>query len=575
MPVLLAAIIERGFFSSSSVQLALVVGALVAIVAGCVGVFTVIRGQSFAGEALGDIGATGGSSAYLAGIAPLWGFVAISVAAAGIMELIGIQRARGRDLATGIVLGAGFGLAALFLYLGTTSQSTTGATVTILFGSIFALDTATLPFVAVFGAVALATVLVLYRPLLLVSASPELAAARGLPVRVIGGLYLLAMALAVALSAVTIGAILSTALLVGPAATALHLTRRPGRAIVCAAVLGIGAMWLGIAARLRQLRLAAPPSRLAGQLLRRCAGAARLPRLTGRPHSPQGPLTDMFSGFMVNAWIVATIVATIGGAIGFFVVLRGSAFVAHAIPNGSFAGAAAASLVGINTIIGLGVFSVASALGIGLLSRRGRHDVATALTLVFMLGLGALFLSFSVEYAPEIYSLLFGEVLGISTNQLAPTIALAAVCLAALALLYRPLLVSSILPDSAHARGIAPYTIELGFLLLVALATTMTVPVVGTALIFSLMIGPAAAARAFTTRPITAIALSIAIALIITWAAIALSYQTNWPVGFYVGVISAMSYAAGRTWTYAHRRWTARPRVRSTPPALAGITQND
>ncbi len=246
MPALLAAIIEPGFFSSSSVRLALVVGALVAIVAGCVGVFTVIRGQSFAGEALGDIGATGGSSAYLAGIAPLWGFVAISVAAAAIMELIGIQRARGRDLATGIVLGAGFGLAALFLYLGTTSQSTTGATVTILFGSIFELDSATLPLVAIFGAVAFATILLVYRPLLLVSASPELAAARGLPVRIIGAVYLFAMALAVALSAVTIGAILSTALLVGPAATALHLTRRPGRAIACAAALGIGAMWLGI-----------------------------------------------------------------------------------------------------------------------------------------------------------------------------------------------------------------------------------------------------------------------------------------------------------------------------------------
>jgi zinc/manganese transport system permease protein len=242
----LAAIIEPGFFSSSSVQLALLVGALVAIVAGTVGVFTVVRGQSFAGEALGDIGATGGSSAYLVGIAPLWGFVGISVAAAGIMELIGIQRARGRDLATGIVLGSGFGLAALFLYLGTTSGSTTGATVTILFGSIFALDNSILPLVAVFGAVAFAMILVLYRPLLLVSVSPELGAARRLPVRTIGSLYLLAMALAVALSAVTIGAILSTALLVGPAATALHLTRRPGSAIVCAALLGIGSMWLGI-----------------------------------------------------------------------------------------------------------------------------------------------------------------------------------------------------------------------------------------------------------------------------------------------------------------------------------------
>jgi zinc/manganese transport system permease protein len=172
--------------------------------------------------------------------------VGISVAAAGIMELIGIQRARGRDLATGIVLGAGFGLAALFLYLGTTSGSTTGATVTILFGSIFALDNSILPLVAVFGGVAFAMILALYRPLLLVSVSPELGAARRLPVRTVGGLYLLAMALAFALSAVTIGAILSTALLVGPAATALHLTRRPGRAIVCAAALGIGAMWLGI-----------------------------------------------------------------------------------------------------------------------------------------------------------------------------------------------------------------------------------------------------------------------------------------------------------------------------------------
>jgi zinc/manganese transport system permease protein len=265
----------------------------------------------------------------------------------------------------------------------------------------------------------------------------------------------------------------------------------------------------------------------------------------------------MFSGFMVNAWIVATIVAVVGGAVGFFVVLRGSAFVAHAIPNGSFAGAAAASLIGINTLIGLGVFAFGSALGIGLLGRRGRHDVATALTLVFALGLGALFLSFTVEYAPEIYSLLFGEVLGISANQLGPTIVLAAVCLVVLALLYRPLLLSSTLPDSAHARGIPPYAAELAFLILVALATTMTVPVVGTALIFSLMIGPPAAARAFTTRPLTAVALSVAIAVAVAWAAIALSYQTNWPVGFYVGVISAASYAAGRIWTYARRHRVA------------------
>lgn len=239
-------IVEPGFFQSSSVQLAIAVGALVAIVTGCVGVFTVIRGQAFAGEALGDMGAAGGSSAYLAGVAPIWGFVVISLAAAGVMELIGVQRARGRDLATGIVLGAGLGLAALFLYLGTTYHNTTGATVTILFGSIFTLAPSTLPVVAVLAALALGIVLVLYRPLLLASLSPDLAAARGVPVRLIGILYLTAMALAVALSAVTIGAILSTALLIGPAATSLQLTARPLRATVTATLIGIGVTWLGI-----------------------------------------------------------------------------------------------------------------------------------------------------------------------------------------------------------------------------------------------------------------------------------------------------------------------------------------
>jgi zinc/manganese transport system permease protein len=261
----------------------------------------------------------------------------------------------------------------------------------------------------------------------------------------------------------------------------------------------------------------------------------------------------MFSSFMVNAWLVATIVAVVGGAVGFFIVLRGSAFVAHAIPNGSFAGAAGASLLSISTLVGLGVFSIAGALSIGFLGRRGRHDVATALTLVFMLGLGALFLSFSSEYAPEIYSLLFGEILGISSNELLPTALLAVACLATLAILYRPLLVSSVIPEAGQARGVSLLRLELGFLILVALATTATVPVVGTALIFSLMIGPPAAARAFTARPHLAIALSVAIALLVVWSAIALSYQTNWPVGFFVGALSATSYAFARTWSFATR----------------------
>src|SRR5215469_2507227 len=150
----------------------------------------------------------------------------------------------------------------------------------------------------------------------------------------------------------------------------------------------------------------------------------------------------MFSGFMVNTWTVATIVAVIAGVVGFFVVLRGSAFPAHAIPKGAFAGAAGASLLGISTLTGLAVFAMLGALGIGWLGRRGRHDVATALVLVLMLGLGDLFLSFSTSYGPEIFSLLFGEVLGISQNEVAPVAVLSVICVIATMMMFRPLMLS-------------------------------------------------------------------------------------------------------------------------------------
>jgi zinc/manganese transport system permease protein len=275
----------------------------------------------------------------------------------------------------------------------------------------------------------------------------------------------------------------------------------------------------------------------------------------------------MFSGFMINTWLVASAVAVVAGVVGFFTVLRGSAFAAHAIPNGSFAGAAGAALLGINALIGLGVASLLGALGIGWLARRGRRDVATALTLTMMLGLGALFLSLTVEYAPEVYSLLFGEVLGISPSQLIPTAILAAVCLLAIAALYRPLMLNSVLADVGEARGISRGQMELAFLIVIALATTMTVPVVGTLLIFSLMIGAPAAARSFTDRPGRAIVLSVAIALVAVWASIAASYTTNYPVGFFVGAISAGCYGAGRGWA----AWRRRQRAAAGPRGARGL----
>jgi zinc/manganese transport system permease protein len=278
----------------------------------------------------------------------------------------------------------------------------------------------------------------------------------------------------------------------------------------------------------------------------------------------------MFSSFMVNAWWSATIVAVVAGLVGFFVVLRGSAFVAHALPQGAFAGAAGASLLGLNTVLGLGVFSLLGAFGIGWLGRRGRHDAVTALALVVLLGVGALFLSWSQQYEPEIFSLLFGEVLGVSTGELAPIAVLGAACVVAVGALYRPLLLSSIAPEMAEARGVGAARIEIAFLVVVALATATAVPVVGALLIFSLLIGPPAAARAVTDRPAVALGLSVAVALGTVWVAIAASYESNWPIGFFVGLLGAASYAAGRAWSTGRRR---REAPRAGPADARGAGQ--
>jgi zinc/manganese transport system permease protein len=236
-----------GFLDSGPVHAALVAGAVVALVSGAVGVVTVLRGQSFAGHALGDVGTLGGSSAYLAGVTPLWGFVVVGVVVAGTMELFGVQRRRGRDVATGIVLGAALGISALLLYLDSVHTTTTGATVTILFGSLFTVGGATVPAMIGLALAGVGLLALLYRPLLLSSVSPELAAARGIPVRAVGVAFLVLMGVSVSLSSVAVGTVLSTALLIGPAATALKLTRRPVAAMLLAGVLGTSATWIGVA----------------------------------------------------------------------------------------------------------------------------------------------------------------------------------------------------------------------------------------------------------------------------------------------------------------------------------------
>ncbi len=257
----------------------------------------------------------------------------------------------------------------------------------------------------------------------------------------------------------------------------------------------------------------------------------------------------MFSGFMADTWTAVTIVAVIAGIVGFFVVLRDGAFAAHALPLGAFPGAAAASLLGVNTLFGLLAFGALGVAGIGRLRAGGRREVATALTLVTLLGVGALLLSLTTQYAAEIYALLFGQVLGVSRADLGPIAILGAVVALTAALAYRPLLLTAVAPELAEVQGTSAARMELVFLAILALATVLTLPVVGALLVFSLMVGPPAAARAFTARPLAALLLSVGIALPTAWGAVALSYATNWPVGFFVGTLSAGAYGIGALWS--------------------------
>lgn len=262
----------------------------------------------------------------------------------------------------------------------------------------------------------------------------------------------------------------------------------------------------------------------------------------------------MFASFMINTWIVATLAAIVAGFVGFFVVIRRSAFAAHVLPLGAFPGAAAASLLGMNQLLGLLIFAGLGALGISQLGRRDRREVATALCLVSLLALGTLFLSMTREYSQSVYALLFGDVLGVSASEILPIAVLSVIAITVTALLFRPLLLNSFSSEIGEARGVSGRLVELQFLLVLALSTAMVLPVVGALLVFSLTVGPASAARAFSDRPLAAALWSVAISVVTVWIAIVCSYLSNWPVGFFVGALGVVSYVSGRLYGQRGRR---------------------
>jgi zinc/manganese transport system permease protein len=247
--------------------------------------------------------------------------------------------------------------------------------------------------------------------------------------------------------------------------------------------------------------------------------------------------------FMQHAFEAGTVVAVIAGIMGYFVVLRRSTFVAHAFSEIGFAGAAGAILVSIPAIVGMLLGSCIGGTLIALLSRRSTHrDVYIGIVLSFSLGLGLLFISLYSGYATEAYSILFGEILGISASDVVLTVVLSALILIAVGFLYRPLLFASLDEKVAEAKGLPMTFIQVSFLLLVAIAVSISVQVTGVLLIFSLMVTPAATAQHLASRSRNAIIISVLIALAATWTGLFVAFYEPYPVSFFITTIVFVLY---------------------------------
>lgn len=251
--------------------------------------------------------------------------------------------------------------------------------------------------------------------------------------------------------------------------------------------------------------------------------------------------------FMVNAFEAGTIVSVIAGITGYFVVLRRSAFTAHAFSEIGFAGAAGAVLLNVAPIAGLLLGSTLGGLAIAALGRRAANrDTQIGIVLAFSLGLGLLFISLYKGYATEAYSILFGEILGVSAGQVQLTLLAGVLIVCGVGFFYRPLLFASLDEDVAEAKGIPLLLVGTVFMLLVAVAVSFAVQVTGVLLIFSLMVTPAATAQYLSRRPQTAIIISVCIALGATWVGLFVAFYTPYPVSFFITGIAFALYLAVR-----------------------------
>ena len=267
-------------------------------------------------------------------------------------------------------------------------------------------------------------------------------------------------------------------------------------------------------------------------------------------------------GFMQHAFEAGTIVALSAGVIGYFVVLRGLSFAAHGLSHIGFAGATGAVLLGAPPIAGLLVLTMGAGSVMGALGQRLRgRDVTIGIVMAWSLGLGLLFTALYRGSASRAIGILFGEIFGISAQEVAVTALAGVLTLLALAVIYRPLLFATLDEEVAEAKGVPVRGLSIAFMVILAIAVSEAVQAVGVLLIFALIVAPAAIAERFTTRPSRGVMVSALLAVLFTWAALSVAYYLPYPVGFFITTFACGGYVLARLFGYfAARRTAGRPR---------------
>jgi zinc/manganese transport system permease protein len=282
--------------------------------------------------------------------------------------------------------------------------------------------------------------------------------------------------------------------------------------------------------------------------------------------------------FIQNAFLAGSCVAVVAAVAGYFMVVRGLTFAGHALPNIGFAGAAGAVLLGIDPVIGLYIFTIGAAISIGLLGKEvNERDTSIGIIMTFALGIGILFLSLYSGYAESVYSILFGQIVGISQLDVLITAISSLLTLGMFLVLFRPLLFSSFDQDVAIARGVPVRLLAMIFLILIAITVSLSVQVVGALLVFTLLVGPAATAIRIVQRPLWTIVIAIILGVAYTWLGIFFAANSNWPVSFYIATLSFGVYLPVRllspVWIGRRARKIATSRQQTATPSRLASDQ--